>query len=164
MQFQPVGRPDSNLFPGFCDRPGLYLLPSFYKPETEDLRKTTHNNIRMTLFDSVFRKIKYCEYKRLSNQEEDYFRIKRIEPVEESIMDVWIEQYWSREKADGSLIETQKWTITRGTESSSEETEGHYKVKVYHMNTDEFKCKLYPYSWLDTARFLWFDRDYFRIL
>ena len=79
-------------------------------------------------------------------------------------MDLFLEKYWSNEKANGNLIETQKWTITRGSENKSEETEGYYKVKVYHMNTDEFKCKLYPYSWLDTMRFLWFDRDYFRIL
>ena len=96
----------ANLFPGFCDRKGLYLLPSFYKPETEDLRRTTHNNIRLTLFESVFRNIKYCEYKRLKNQEEDYFRIKKIEPEKEGQMDLFIEKYWSKEKTDGNLIET----------------------------------------------------------
>ena len=32
------------------------------------------------------------------------------------------------------------------------------------MDDDEFKCKLYPYSWVDTMRYLWFDRNFLRIL
>ena len=90
--------------PGFLDVKGLCLLPSFYQPETEDLRWQTHHNVRRTLFDAVFRNIKYCEYRRLRNQEEDYFVIDKIEDDEEGAMDIWIETYWSREKARGKLM------------------------------------------------------------
>ena len=47
-----------------------YLLsPSFYMPENEELKWTTHNNIRRTLFYSVFRNVKYIEFKRLKNED-----------------------------------------------------------------------------------------------
>ncbi len=50
---------------GFADQPGICLTPSFYMPETEDLRWATHNGIRKTLFFAAFRNIKYVEFKRL---------------------------------------------------------------------------------------------------
>ena len=94
----------SKLPPGFLDFKGLCLLPSFYQPETEDLRWQTHHNIRKTLYDSVFRKIKYCEYARLKDEESDSFMIEKIEDGEEGSMDIWIEKYWSREKGNGKLL------------------------------------------------------------
>mmetsp|Transcript_22207 Transcript_22207/g.29716 ORF Transcript_22207/g.29716 Transcript_22207/m.29716 type:complete len:108 (+) Transcript_22207:243-566(+) len=107
--------------------------------------------------------MKYCEFKRLKSEQDDFFELDRVDPNEqEGAIDKFIEQYWSKEKERGRLVQTQKWTIKRTI--AKEESEGFYKVKVYHMDDDEFKCKLYPYSWLDTARFLWFDRDYLRIL
>ena len=30
---------------------------------------------------------------------------------------------------------------------------GEYKVKCYHMDDDEFRCKLYPQSWIDYTRY-----------
>ena len=101
----------SSLPPGFLDFESLCLLPSFYQPETEDLRWQTHYNIRKTLFDAVFRNVKYCEYKRLHDHEEDYFAVDKIEDVGEGALDMWIEKYWSGEQARGKLIQTQKWTI-----------------------------------------------------
>ena len=66
---------------GFLDQSGICLLPSFYMPETETLKWSTHNGIRKTLFFSAFRNVKYIEYKRLKNEEE-HFELKSIEPWE----------------------------------------------------------------------------------
>ena len=41
---------------------------------------------------------------------------------------------------------------------------GKYRVKIYHMDDDEFRGNVYPISWVDWARFRWFNRKYFRIL
>ena len=155
---------ESKLLPdGFLNAASMCLLPTFYQPETEELRWATHLNIRKTLFFSVFRNIKYCEFKHLKNEEDDFFELELVDPSEkEGMLDKMIEQYWSNEKARGKLVQTQKWTIKRTI--AKEESEGYYRVKVYHMDDDEFKCKLYPYSWLDTARYLWFDRNFLRIL
>ena len=141
----------------------MCLLPSFYQPETEVLRWSTHLNIRKTMFYQAFRNIKYCEFKRLKNEEDDCFELDKVDPSEpEGLIDKWVETYWSHEKARGKLLQTQKWTLKRTINKL--ESEGHYKVKVYHMDDDEFRCKLYPYSWLDTARYLWWDRNFLKIL
>ena len=42
--------------------------------------------------------------------------------------------------------------------------EGLYRIKIYHMDNDEFKSKVYPQSPIDAARYLWFNRKHFRIL
>ena len=148
---------------GFLDAPGMCILPSFYQPETEELRWATHLNIRKTLNFAVFRNIKYCEFKRLKNEDDDFFELEKVDPSEkEGFIDSAVETYWTKEKERGKLLQTQKWTIKRTI--AKQESLGHYKVKVYHMDDDEFKCKLYPYSWLDTARYFWFDRDFLRIL
>ena len=47
---------------GFLDSEGMCLLPTFYKPETEELRWSCHYNVRKMLFHSVFRNVKYCEF------------------------------------------------------------------------------------------------------
>lgn len=70
-----------------------------------------------------------------------------------------MERYYSKEKVTGKLISIQKWVINRNDKS-----EGYYKVKFYHMDNDEFKGKLYPYSYIDAIRHLWFNRRYFRIM
>jgi len=44
------------------------------------------------------------------------------------------------------------------------ESRGYYRVKVYHMDDEEFRCKVYPQSWLDTARYLWHTRTIFLFL
>ena len=61
---------DPTLPPGFLDH--CCLLPSFYQPETDELRWATHQNIRRTLFFAVFRDIKYCEFKRLKSLQGKY--------------------------------------------------------------------------------------------
>ena len=58
----------------------MCLLPSFYQPETEALRWATHNNIRKTLWFTVFRRIKFVEFKRLKDNENDEFEL--VEPLE----------------------------------------------------------------------------------
>ena len=55
------------LLAGFLDQKGICLSPSFYMPENEDLRWGTHNGIRKTLFFSIFRDIKFAEFRRLKN-------------------------------------------------------------------------------------------------
>ena len=108
-------RDEAKLLPvGFLNAPGMCLLPTFYQPETEDLRWATHLNIRKTLFYTLFRKVKYCEFKRLKNGEDDYFELENIDPNDkEGWLDTFVESYWSKEKERGKLIETQKWTFRR---------------------------------------------------
>ena len=96
---------ESQLPKGFLDAKGMCLLPSFYQPETEVLRWSTHLNIRKTMFYQAFRNIKYCEFKRLKNEEDDCFELDQVDPSEpEGAIDKWVETYWSREKARGKLI------------------------------------------------------------
>ena len=85
------------------DQKGICLQPSFYMPETEDLRWTTHNGIRKTLFFSIFRDIKYVEYKRLTSQQE-YFELRRVEPWEEGWLDKFLEKYITKEVQTGRLM------------------------------------------------------------
>ena len=147
---------------GFLDQPGLCVLPSFYMPETESLRWCTHNNIRKTLFYQQFRNLKYCEFKRLRN-EADSFVLDKVELCEEGVIDKFIEQYWSKEKETGKLVETTMWSVRR-ERAGAPDSFGRYRTKVYHMDDDEFRVKMYPQSPIDTVRYLWFNRRYFRIL
>mgnify|MGYP000891427377 CR=1 FL=1 len=91
---------------GFLDAPGMCILPSFYQPETEDLRWATDFNIRKTLFFSVFRSVKYVEFKRLVDQEKDFFELESIEPLEngEGWIDKFVEKYISKEATRGKLL------------------------------------------------------------
>ena len=41
---------------------------------------------------------------------------------------------------------------------------GKYKLKVYHMDDDEFRGTVYPQSSIDYIRYRWFNRKYFRVL
>ena len=99
---------ETSLLPrGFLDAAGMCLLPSFYQPETEELRQSTHLNIRKTLFFAVFRNIKYCEFKRLKSEDDDYFELDKVDPNEkEGMIDKWIETNWSKEKERGKLVQT----------------------------------------------------------
>ena len=54
------------------------------------------------------------------------------------------------------------WRVLRDIQGC--ESYGVYKVKVYHMDDDEFRVKLYPQSKVDAVRYLWFNRTFFRIL
>lgn len=143
---------------GFLDGPGLCLLPTFYMPETEDLRWATHNNIRKTMFFHVFRSVKFCEFKRLKN-ETDSFELRSVTEGAEGWIDKLVETHWSKEKETGVLKQTSIWTMQR-----SDGTSADYKVKVYHMDDDEFRPKCYPQSPIDAFRYLWFNRTFFRIL
>ena len=73
------------------------MLPTFYQPETEALWWATHNNIKKTLFFSVFRSVKYIEYKRLKN-EKDGFTLDSVAEGGEAFIDKFLETYWSKEK------------------------------------------------------------------
>ena len=143
---------------GFLDQEGICLQPTFYMPENEELRWSTHNGIRKTLFFSIFRSVKYLEYKRLQNEQE-FFELGKITPWEEGLLDRFVENFVTREKATGRLIQTQKWSVNR-----SGKEDGIYRIKVYHMDTNEFKAKVYPMSFTDTVRYLWFNRNFLRIL
>ena len=72
-------------------------------PETEDLKWSTHNGIRKTLFFSIFRNVKYIEYKRLKDEDE-YFELKTVEPWTEGLIDRFIERYITKESVNGRLI------------------------------------------------------------
>lgn len=80
------------------------LSPSFYMPENEELKISTHNNIRKTMFYSVFHNIKFLEFKRLKSEDE-YFELKEpIEAWKEGYIDYYVEKYFSKEKARGKLL------------------------------------------------------------
>ena len=111
-------------------------------PETEELRWNTHNSIRKTLFFSAFRLIKYTEYRRLSS-EDDSFELKTITPWSEGFLDRVIDTYITREKRDGRLVQTQRWEMERESAAGAHAL-GLYRVKIYHMNNDEFRAKVYP--------------------
>jgi len=128
-------------------------------PENEDLKWATHNNIRRTLFYHVWRSIKYVEFKRLRT-EEDYFELEKVEQSEEGAIDRFLDKHYGKEAVSGKLIEVQKWTIDRNGGGDK----GEYKVKFYHMDNDEFRGKVYPVSFLDSMRYLWFNRRHFRLL
>ena len=84
---------EAKLLPdGFLNAPGMCLLPTFYQPETEELRWATHLNIRKTLFFQVFRNIKYCEFKHLKSEDDDFFELDKVDPNEsEGTLDKLIE-------------------------------------------------------------------------
>ena len=116
------------------------------------MRQSTYLNIRKTLFFAVFRNVKYCEFRRLKNEEDDYFELESVTAGEpEGLYDKFVETYWSKEKERGKLIECQRWALKRTI--AKQESYGFYRVKVYHMDDDEFRTKLYPLSWLDYARY-----------
>ena len=83
----------------------MCLLPSFYKPETEELRWSSHYNVRKLLFFNTFRSIKYCEFKRLKGDDSSFELLEIVsDALSEGWMDKAIEKYWSKEKANGKLI------------------------------------------------------------
>ena len=99
------------------------------------------------------------EFKRLKS-EDHYFELKSpIEPWHEGYYDIFLERYITGEKKRGKLVACQKWVVNRNDES-----EGMYRVKVYQMDDDEFRDKVYPISYLDLLRYYWFNRKHFRIL
>ena len=87
------------------DQDGICLQPSFYMPENEKLRWSTHNGIRKTLFFSAFRSVKYLEFKRLRDESE-FFELGTIQPWEEGLVDRFVERFITREKGCGKLIQT----------------------------------------------------------
>ena len=74
-------------------------------PENEELKWSTHNGIRKTLFFSVFREIKYLEFKRLKSEDE-FFELRTIEPWTEGMIDRFFERYITREAVTGKLIQS----------------------------------------------------------
>ena len=127
-------------------------------PENEDLKWGTHNGIRKTLFFAIFRDIKYVEFKRLKSKDE-FFELGKIEQWEEGWLDKFLERYVTKEVYAGKLLQTQKWLMSR-----SNQQDGVYRVKIYHMDNDEFRAKVYPQSPVDAVRMMWFNRKHFRIL
>jgi len=107
MDFNRIKEEAKHIPDGFLNAPGMCILPQFYMPETEELRWATHLNIRKSLFFNVFRSVKYCEFKRLKSEEEDFFELEKIVPLkDEHLIDKVIEKFWSGEKQRGKLLET----------------------------------------------------------
>ena len=48
--------------------------------------------------------------------------------------------------------------------NDSQNDNGYYRVKIYHMDNDEFRAKVYPQNPIDAIRLMWFNRKHFRIL
>ena len=95
---------ESTVPKGFLDSKDLCVLPTFYQPETEELRWATHQTIRKTLFGHVWRQVKYCEFKRLKS-EHDFFELESVKTAEEGFFDTMVDQYWSQEKQRGKLLQ-----------------------------------------------------------
>ena len=81
-----------------------------------------------------------------------------------------MEKYWTKEKAnEAKLLDCYLLEMMR-YKDDIEETEqnliakGLYKIKIYHMDDDEFRPKVYPMNYLDMARYYWFTRKWFRIM
>ena len=71
----------------------------------------------------------------------------------------------SDEKKRGKLIETYLFNTLRYENENDENYKvGQYRIKIYHMEDDEFRGNVYPVSWLDWMRYKWFNRKYFRIM
>ena len=159
---------DGTLPEGFLD--DICLLPTFYQPETDELRWATHQNIRRTLFFSLFRDIKYCEFKRMQWAYPDgTFQLNKIEKTHDGRISSLIEQYLTKEKVRGRMIDSYLLTINRYTTDKDEENDkvrkvGRYRVKVYHLDDDEFRTKVYPMQPIDYLRYCWFTRTWFRIM
>ena len=82
----PAHLDDPSLPPGFLD--DVCLLPSFYQPETNDLRWATHQNIRRSLYFAAFRDIKYCEFRRMQKGYPDgNFQLGAVEKTDEGWLD-----------------------------------------------------------------------------
>ena len=95
---------DPSLPPGFLD--DICLLPSFYQPETNELRWATHQNVRRSLFFSIFRDIKYVEFKRMQwFYSKGSFQIDSFEKSQEGFVDTFFEKYITKEKSRGRLID-----------------------------------------------------------
>ena len=94
---------DASIPKGFLDNEDICLLPTFYQPETQELKWATHNNVRKTLFYSMWRNLKYCAFKRLKS-ENDSFELDSVTEGVEGLFDLFIEKYWSKEKIRGKLI------------------------------------------------------------
>ena len=111
---------DGTLPEGFLD--DVCLLPTFYQPETDELRWATHQNIRRTLFFSLFRDIKYCEFKRMQWAYPDgTFQLNKIEKTHDGRISSLIEQYLTKEKVRGRMIDSYLLTINRYTSDQDEE-------------------------------------------
>ena len=61
------------------------------------------------MFYAAWRQIKYCEFKHLSNQDEDSFELESIDADSKNVpsdtyIEKLIETYWSKEKLKGRLL------------------------------------------------------------
>ena len=94
------------------------------------------------------------------------FQLGDITQSNEGVFDKFMEKYITKEKSRGRLISCYKFQINQYLDSEIDKITSHsnYKVKIYHMDDDEFKPVLYPYSWRAFAQYKWNNRRWFRIL
>ena len=113
------------------------------------------------MFFVLWRDIKYCEFKRLKNDDAT-FQLGSVVEDHETWFDKMLER---EERKRGKLIKTYMFNIHRYPDEADESKfdVGQYRVKVYHMDDDEFRSKLYPLSCIDFIRYKWFNRKYFRM-
>uniref|UniRef100_A0A7S3CTP8 Uncharacterized protein n=1 Tax=Strombidium rassoulzadegani TaxID=1082188 RepID=A0A7S3CTP8_9SPIT len=169
---------DNSVPPGFLD--DVCLLPTFYQPETEQLKWATHQNIRKSIYFQAFRDIKYCEFKRLSKLKSSYpdatFQLGEVVKAEEAYFDKLIDKLTTREiERGGKLIDVYIMNVNRFKTDEYNEKDavsmekalldvGKYKMKVFHMDDDEFRCNVYPQNMLDFMRHRWYTRRWFRLM
>ena len=67
------------------------------------------------MFFSIFRNVKYVEFKRLKT-ENDGFTLDSVTETSESLVERLIETYWSKEKIKGKLVQSSFWRIKREIE------------------------------------------------
>ena len=106
--------------------------------------------------------MKYVELRRMKADGAS-FELHSVADDSEGSFDRLAETYWSKEKQSGKLLQTTKWQMKREAPGQHDFL-AEYKVKVYHMNDDEFRVKMYPQSYYDACIYLWFNRSFFRIL
>ena len=90
----------------------VILRPSFYMPETDELKFGTHNNIRRTIFFATFQRIKELEYSYLK-RDEDFFEFVRLDNnASEGWIDFMLDRYLSKDRGS-RVVGVQKWIFNR---------------------------------------------------
>ena len=124
-------------------------------------------NIARSLFFGIWREIKFCEFQRLKSVKNGTFQLGEVEKChKERFFEKVNEKYFSDEIKRGRMIDSYIFNVLRYKDENNENdfNIGKYKIKIYHMDDDEFRGNVYPLSWIDWMRLRWFNRKWFRIL
>ena len=93
------------------------------------------------------------------------FQLGKIEQTSEGFFDKFYERFFTDIPGKGKLLSVYKFEIDRVSEDDeTQKSHSYYKVKVFHMNDDEFRGVLYPLSIRAYMQYRWYNRKRFRIL